>query len=207
MRFAFTMIVLGGVFGFMAVQDARLNSTCKDEPQSITCAELSENGPGDNAHVVMNEFLLCDFSFVYQEGRDGSWTKVWVPAVPLGGEYHRKLLDSLDENGRMNGPIPHPTDLKVLVKSKSARGEADVSALAELDSIQGLVINEIEGLKGEERRMLVQSYPGIDFDECWLLEVDREPASMAKVAGFGGGGAALIALGLFLLVRGRQSAA
>lgn len=204
MRFVLALVVGGGVLVFISVQDFRLSSASDVEPRQITCAELVANGPGDNAHIVMGEFLLCDFAFVYEE-HGKTWSKVWVPAVPLGGAFHLKLLSLLDEQGNLTEDVPMPTDVKVIIKSSDVSNDRELSSMAGKDTLQGVVVNKIESLGSEEKKMLKESYPMVDFDDCWILEVGRRPATMAKLAGFFFGGVALMVTGGMLALRGREN--
>lgn len=205
MRWSFWLLIIGGVLVYFGVQEFRLRGAAKAEPQLITCAELAENGPGDNAHVIMSDFLLVVLAYVYEGKTDGPWSKVWVPAVPLGGHYHQGLLDKMDADGNIEGPIAMPAYIPEIVKSTKARYQYDVDDLSKQNTVQGLIINSVETLKDEEMKLLKENYPSVDFDECWILEVDRKPASLVKVAGFGGGGIALLALSAAMMLRGRAA--
>ena len=194
MRFKLALVVIGGVLTFFGVQELRLSSAAKEEPQSISCAELGANGPGDNAHIVLTEFLLTNH-YVYEEKESGSWTQVWVPSVPLGGEYHLQLMAHIQEHGQLMGSIPPPKDVKVIVKSKDVSSEFEYEQFANSESLQGVIVNKIDSLGSDEKEILMNSYPGVDFDTCWILEVGRQPASMMKLAGLCVGGLALIVVG------------
>lgn len=201
MRFILAMFVIGGVLVFFGVQELRLRSATEDQPQSIPCGTLAAEGPGENAHIVLQDFLLCDFAFVYEE-KGSSWSKVWVPAVPLGGEYHLSLLSQVDGEGRFQGQLPLPKNVNVIVKSSSVSNESELDSLANQETLQGVIVNEIESLGSEEKGILKDSYPGVDFDQCWILEVGRKPASTGKMAGLFGGGLGLVAVGGFFVLRG-----
>ena len=199
MRFLIAIVIVGGMLVFWGVQEVMLRSAASDEPQTITCQQLAEAGPGENAHVTMENFILCDFAYVYEE-KDNRWQKVWVPAVPLGGEYHQKLASMIDEQGNLVGNMPMPRNVNVIVKSNKVMSEADLSTLANQETIQGLIVNQIESLGSEEKKILKDSYPSVDFNKCWILEVGRAPASMGKMAGLLGGGLGMIGVaGIFLL--------
>jgi hypothetical protein len=205
MRLILAMEIGGGFLVFMGVQEMRLRSVADDAPQSITCAELEANGPGDNAHIALQEFELCDLAYVY-EGQEngGSWSKVWVPAVPVGGEYYIKLLSTLDAEGNAQGEVRLPTNIKLIVKSNDVENESQLGQLAALDSIEGMIVNEISSLGSEEKKLLKESYPGADFDTCYIMEVGRKPATAGKMFGLGGGGLALMLVGggLFMKFKG-----
>ena len=70
-------------------------------------------------------------------------------------------------------------------------------AVADRETVQGMVVNEIESLDSEEKRILSESYPGIDFDRCTIFEHGRKPKGMGMIAAYIGGGGLLALLGLF----------
>ena len=196
MRFRLILvpIVVGAVLFFFGFQDWRLALKAKVRPQSISAAQLEANGPGDNAHVNLTGVVLCEWSFVYEASKRGgkeNWRWVWVPAVAQNSAYARNLL------AMPPGMEPPPPDqVRIIIKSNKARSEEDVHELAMNRSIHGMVINEIESLGGEEKKLLSQSYPGIDFSRCWIVQVNRAPAGSGQVMGMMGGGGMLVLLGL-----------
>jgi hypothetical protein len=203
-RFIIAMVVGGGFLVFMTVQDWRLKSTAKDKPQFITCADLEAKGPGENAHIMLGEFMLCSFAYVYEEKSPGNWSKVWVPAVPVGGAFHQQLLTQVDDQGNLTGDMKLPTGVKVIVTSKDVDNETELLALGDKQTLQGMVVNLIESLGSEEKKILQENYPSVNFDDCYIVEVDRKPASTGRLLATGFGGLALMAAGgiTFLMRRG-----
>ncbi|MDP7740886.1 MAG: hypothetical protein QGF67_05565 [Lentisphaeria bacterium] len=200
------LIVAGGVLLFMGLREFRMMQAAAPEPQTISCAELEKNGPGANSHVIMEDFILLEQAFVY-EAAPGSniWTKLYIPAVPIGGAYHLQILSMRDENGRLPENTPMPGDIGIIVKSEHISGKDELTTLAAADALQGLVINKIKSLGSEEKRLLEESYPGVDFEACWIIEDKRRPPGMGKVAALGGGGIALLFAGLGALFLGRKN--
>lgn len=175
----FFVLIAGIGLVILGVKECRLASSAKDDPQAITCAQLAEKGPGENVHIVMSDFLLLEQSYVYAE-RLGTWTEVWIPAVPFGGAYHTEARTRIERDGD-NATMPPVTDLRVLVKLTDAKNEAGVSKAGQEETLQGMVINDVDSLDSEERKLLKESYPGIDFDKCWILETGREPGGLGKI--------------------------
>jgi len=199
-------IVIGGVLIYIGAQEAHLAAHAKEQPQQISLADLAAKGPGDNAHIILTDYLLCEFAFVYEE-KDGRWQKVWIPAVPLDGEYHQKLKAMLDPDGKLKGEPPMPDDIRVIVKLPNARNNDDIGKVAEADTLQGVVVNSIESLGSKEKKILQDSYPRVDFGTCLIVEEGRRPASFAKRAGLLGGGIVLALVGIgWLLLSLRKSA-
>ncbi len=207
-RIKIALVIGGLMMAFVGVQEWRLTQVAKAEPQAISCADLSAKGPGDNAHVKLTDFLMCEQSFVYEGKKNNpKWNNIWVPAVPVGGEYHRKVMEQVTPEGKLKGPPPIPTDIKVIVKSGKVPSEAELTQLAAQPTLDGLVTNNVETLGSKERKILEDSYPGTDFSKCWIIDHERKPAGMGQVAGLSGGGVLLTLLGLGWFLAGRRAPA
>lgn len=205
MRFKLFVALIGAVIVFKGWQEWKLAAIAKPTPASMTLAELSENGPGDNAHLVVGDFFLCSWDYVYSSYR-GRWDEAWVPAVPLGGVLHQQILNGLDENGNWpeDQKMPVPEHVDVVFRLTSARNENDVDRIAMEDTLQGLVVSEIEDLDLEEKNLLQESYPGIDFEAVQIFEPGRRPKGVAAVYGMLGGGGVLGLGALAMLVPWRR---
>ncbi len=185
--FGLSLILVGGV------QEIALWRVASRTPKEISCRELASAGPGDNANLLLRDFVLCQNAFVYEE-RGGRWTVAWVPALPRGVQ--------LGADGR-----PRDRDIGVLVKMPRARSMADVVRAAESVRLQGMVTNAIERLGVDEVAMLRHSYPGVEFERCQIFELDREPAGLLPVLGSLIGGSLLIAYLLWTLFAGQGTVA
>ena len=186
-RLLLALIIIGGVLVFMGVQEYRLSKVAKAEPQTITCAQLAARGPGDNAHVRLTDFAFTD-NYIYQNRkRSTEWKLAYVPAVPP------RVKD-----------LPAVRTVRVLIKSTRARNEDQLYALGE-GPLEGVVVNHISGLGSDERRLLKESYPDVDFDACWIIEAGKRPASTGTLLGMigGGGGLAVVAAGMLLMAAKR----
>ncbi len=177
------ILIIGGLaLAVLAVQDLRLVLLASAEPQEITCAELIANGPGDNAHVVLTDFVLWTHEAVLQ-GRsqdDSSWSVVWIPAACDDG------------------------DVRVLVKARNVNGKTGLGELAARQKLQGIVTNAIEPLEQDEATELAKFYKNADLFTCWILEIGRSPAPTSKMATYLAAAAAAIALGVYLSLRQRD---
>ena len=201
-RILLIIIVLGGMLAWFGFQEWRLASAASTTPKTITCADLEKNGPGDNAHVVLTDFLLCPSGFVYEssKGNDSNYTKIWIPAVPLHGEYMEQLK-KLADSGKDMAHVPPPTNVRVIVRSSHVHNDGELEKLGDRDTIQGLIVNKVDSLGSKEREILAGQYPGINLDTCWILDEGRSPKSFGVAGGMIGGGAvlALIGVGGFVL--------
>jgi hypothetical protein len=96
--------------------------------------------------------------------------------VPLNGEYHQRVVELIDEGAR-DHEIPQPSDVRVIVKLNDAKSEGDVSAFNRRAKLTGVVINRIEGLGDEAKKILRESYPAVDLGRCWIFHEGRTPTS------------------------------
>ena len=197
-RLKLVAIGIGAVLAWLGYQEFKLGAVASETPQTITCAELEATGPGDNAHVVMGDFVLLEQAFVYESRENSSrWDKIWIPALPLEGEFYQELLSLADSEGNLpTDNLPLPKTIRVIVRSSKVHNEGQLATIAGADTLQGLITNEIESLGSEERKLLTESYPGIDFDAVWILEHERKPSGKGKTWGLLGGGTLLVLLGL-----------
>ena len=130
------LIVAGGVLLFMGFREFRMMQAAAAEPQTISCAELEKNGPGDNSHVIMEDFILLEQAFVYAAATDSNtWTKLYIPALPIGGAYHMQILSMRDENDRLPENTPMPENIGIIVKTEHISGEDELATLAEADTL------------------------------------------------------------------------
>jgi hypothetical protein len=75
------LLAAGGAY-FVAREQDRIRSLYGDAPQTITLAQLADNGCGDNVWVDLTDVELLP-GYV-TESRNGSLSAVWVAAVPKG---------------------------------------------------------------------------------------------------------------------------
>lgn len=202
------MIVGGILLAVWGVREGIMAGGAKAEPQTITCADLGRDGPGNNAHVVLTDFIISPGTFVYQEGkRGGAWSKVWVPLLPVGGAWDRKVQALLEQSGTDDPGdvlLPQPETFSVLVRSSLVPNERGLSILEMGGELRGLVINEIDSLGREEEKLLAGEYPNVNLDECWIIDHARTPKSMGTVILLVGAGVVLAGLGVWLVLPRRR---
>ncbi|MBN1514590.1 MAG: hypothetical protein JXB13_21415 [Phycisphaerae bacterium] len=200
-RTSFIVLIVGAVLIFGGVVESLQSSKARQEPQEITCADLTRDGYGDNAHVRLTDFYLCDSTYVVEERIQ--WEKVWIPAVPRGSRLH-EALENVRPRGNQIADILPGRDIRLIVLLKDVRSQKDVERAAARDVIQGMLISPMRGFSKEQRRLLQQSYPGLSFDRCLILVDGRKPATRTKTALLVGAGVTLMLVGGFLAYRERQ---
>ncbi len=204
MRFILAIFIGGGFLCYMGYQEVVLRGVAKAEPQALTVQQLINDGIGENANVKLEEFIVCEWAYIYK-GDAGDMDTVWVPLIPVNGAYHQKLMAAFDENGNQIGDVPPLENVRVVLKSSDIGNETELGQLQEAHTITGMVINEVESMSGEELDLLRESYPRTNASQIQLVEHNRKPKGWGAVLGFFGGGGALIAFGGFLTLSSLRS--
>jgi hypothetical protein len=184
-RIGLAFLVIGGVLIYFGVQEWQLAKSASAEPEAITLLALVARGQTGNPHVLVSNYEVNENGLVYQPGENAAagWSRVWVPVAPSGET----------EPGK---PFP----VRAVIRSKRVHSVADVHLLT--PTVRGMVINGIESLGSEERKLLEEVAPGTDVSRCLIVDDDRSPTNANSLLGHFGGGAALVAVGVLLMVWG-----
>lgn len=184
-RVQIAIIVIGGMIFIYGCREWQLKTVAKEMPRTISAAELADRGPGNNAHIILTGFSLCD-DFVYEteNSKSGPWKKVWVPAVPAGQPFNSG-------------------NVRIIITDSTCRNQADVASMS-FGTLQGLVINKVSSLGSKERKLLEESYPGSNFSTCWIVERGRKPMAAGLVVSLMGGGGFVALFGVALIVHAKR---
>jgi hypothetical protein len=188
LRSLLAFVFAGASLAWFGVRELRLSGLAKAEPQTLTCRALQDQGPGDNAHVRMTDFLLLSDSFaVERKDADAtSWDRAWIPAVPLDGEYAKRWVEAPDDK-----KLPPPGDMRVLVQLRFG-SKGTLMLIGNQAAIQGMVINDVDSMGDDVAAILRKAYPGLDPHRCWVLEADRAPRGAGAAWWLILGGVALV---------------
>ena len=181
--FVWLVLVFGVMLVFYGLREMWLAVGASEAPQRLTLAQLAANGPGDNAHVVLTDFALCDGCVClvkvgrferFITGTDPlrkRWEGVVVPAVPLTAELRQRRA-----RGEAARPAA-PANVRVLLLSYAVHGEADLDRLEKQRELRGTVINSIQSLDGKTAALLRELFPGTDFGNCLIFQAGRRPSA------------------------------
>ncbi len=213
-RIVIALMVGGGFLMFIGFREMQLSSVADAEPQTIAASDLFANGHGDNAHVKVTDLFIMD-NFVYEEKENnpGHYLKIWTPAIaendPWAIEYYEKEDAALAANptnpdfGFIDA-MGMPAGIGMVIITDEVNNDREFEAFYTETELQGLIINKIDKLSGEELKLLKSTYPNINPDKVLILEHNRKPSSGKGVLMLGGGAVLfLIGPGLFLLGRNK----
>lgn len=180
----YVAVVVGAGFLYYSWVSHTVSEGSHAEPREVTCAELARTGPADNGHVVVTDFDVSD-DFIYQAKTGSShWEWVWLPVVPAGTLA----------GGRAR-------DFSVVIKTARVNNEAELQAFIHGERrVQGLIVNAVTPLRGDERRLLGESYPSVNLNKVWVIQEGRTPNSPSTVLAWLLAGVLALALGAGLLV-------
>ncbi len=206
-RVLLAVVVIGLLVAYKGLTELRLSSSASSTPTMMSCTELETTGCDKNAHIVLTDFLFSDQLIYETKSRtNDAWKCVYVPIVPTDGEFAEALVEQIRKNGgQMPESIPTPSSFKVLVKSTKVSGEHELSLLTEQETLQGMVINEVESLGSKEKELLQQAYPGVDVSSCYIIEHGRAPSGIFGSLGLLAVGMTVSGLGGFGMYRGVRS--
>jgi hypothetical protein len=174
------LAVVGGMLIFFGIQEMRLSAMAKSEPTQMTLQELLEKGSPDNIYLTLTDVnCILDETVLYGDERGGRITKVdraWIPATTPGGGMG---------------------DVKLIIKCTKASKEHEVAAIASQRSFTGMIINQIDSINREERKLLASGLPGTNLESAYIFHERRTPSGAGLVILYFVGGLALLGGGLF----------
>jgi len=202
---SFLMCCGGFVLAGWGNEEGKLAAKATADPVAADLAKLEAGEQPTSIHLTLGEHYAYYGDRVvisYMENKNsntvvGPETNVSYAFYPIvsKGNPDLKDLDALKaKHGNLpNIPeeeVPLPTHFAVLVKTTRFKKIRDCpsDAIKQEPSIQGLVINEVSSLGADEKNLILQDFPTIDFKKVLILEQGRKPmssgsASAAFVAG------------------------
>jgi hypothetical protein len=206
------VLLIGALVAFfLSILNLSLASASSATPQRITLAQLLANGPGNNAHVLVTDFVPAqNYVYLYQQVRgkynlatppgseNRNWTEVWVPLVPLTAE----MKDRLAAGGDI-ADLLHPRAVRVVVRLANVHDRDSVEQwCGNKREVKGLVVNSVSSLNTTTKDLLKQSYPDSDFSTCLLIHEGRKPPwAIGIIFGFGMGTLLMVAGSLWFIFR------
>jgi hypothetical protein len=176
------LVGAGGLYA--GIQEWRLSRLVQDTPHEMTLAKLIDKGPGENLHVTLSEFNVGEpTKHVYQK-----YETTWIPIT----------------TPNQLGPV------RALVRADKIYSESDMNQLRRQGQVEGVVVNLIESVKGRQRQLLEEAYPGINVEDCIIIDVeDRHRKLGSKMLLTFSVGAASMSVFVFSLlqkIRGQKAA-
>jgi hypothetical protein len=186
-------LIVGGVmifvFGFKETL-VGVDASSKPVPVSLVDLEKGVAPPDNNLQVGPHVALYPVAVYEYEVPKHGSQqvnagTTVNYAYYPIISNQHPflKEITRLEKKHGSFEKIPETEfpsleHFSVMVKTTMFRTVGQIpDAIVNTKSVQGLVINRIESLDAEEKRLIGESFPRINLDKLLLVEQGRTPTS------------------------------
>jgi len=205
--FVLIMIVIGGCVIFAGVQEYRVGKDSSADPVDVPLADLEGGKALPDNHIRIGEHHRIYATSVYEYEYEDDDAREKPSSKVKWTYYPEDKYDSLKKVPR-GAKWPALKSFAVLVKTERFATIGDIPRKRKfIKSVQGLVINRIETLGDDEKRLIRSEFPKIDFDKIFVLEQDRKPETAATSIGMmvAGGAVAVIPLGVLVLLRIRRS--
>jgi hypothetical protein len=215
---AVIFLACGGAGGVLyGWSEYKLGAKSTPEPVEVDLAKLEQGQQVDNNHLKIGDHYACYWSTIYsyKESRFGQKDPdanmkiefAFYPIVSPSNPDVQLLQPLLQKYGDLskvpdNEDVPLPTHFVVLVKTTRYKtvGAIPKHDIQKMRSIQGLAINEVSSLSSEEKKLIQEEFPAIDFNKVMILQDGRKPSSTGQAIAFMAGGGVLLVLGLIGLV-------
>jgi hypothetical protein len=119
--------------------------------------------------------------------------------ISLESDYMKYLDKFYSVKGNEDKDPEMPKEFCCILKLPDIKDETDIDRVAGLHRYNGVVINSIDSLNSEQKKMLRDEFPGISLSGVAILEYNRTPESAAKGVSFtAGGGLAVLCAVVFM---------
>jgi|GEM_PF-2508511 len=196
-------LLLGTIlFSLLAYEDISIYVSTKDAPNTISLSELVVNGYGDNAHIILTDFVLSDRVGI----AGGDKKNAYIPATTVLDAVNAVMKHTtpnsktgeleLDEDYTY---IPQHFPLIVCIYDTT---DEKIESLSQADKIQGVVLTGFRSILGSGvRAQLIKEYPRADFNKMLALHVNKERPALAFMIGFSLAAFTCFLIFLFLVIR------
>jgi hypothetical protein len=169
--------LMAGLSGMELLSSLRCGTT----PMPISCAALSAKGPPGSHYITLTGFTPKYDGYIYwADEQSGRWSSVQIP-----------LLDG-------NSPQP-----PVVATVFNVTDDASLHQALSKPELTGMLTQL--GLRGDAATAIANYNPGVDPNDCWLLEVGGKPQDRTLMAGLFIGGLVLHTVAIFLFARPRPA--
>jgi hypothetical protein len=206
-RFGLWLLLLSGAFCVWGYNEYKLSRDARAEPETVDLAKLesgqvpTQNHVQIGSHVRLYPYLIYSVKKKDENKPDAPVQHTYYPIISLAHPVMREMLARADGLAKKTDTAPLPTikSFRVLVRTTDFQKVSQVPDKAPIEPIvNGMIINSIQDLKGDEADLIKKSFPDVDVSKILILDKDRRPSDLALSLGLMGAG---VLLGLFVIGR------
>ena len=211
------LIVIGGCLAYFGFLEYRVGSDASQDPVAVELVDLEAGKPLPDNHIIiglhhcMYNSSVIEYEYDDDERSDMrpsspvNW--IWSPLISGEHPYMQDIRKLIKTHGSLKkvpkgARWPVLKDFVVLLKSETYDTVGDIpDGRKAYKSVSGLVINRIESLGDDEKRLIRSKFPKIDFDKILIVEHGRKPSSTALSISIIIGGCVLFLIPVVLFLR------
>ena len=210
-------IILGGGFlslnGYLQyLASNKINKT----PSATKLIDIEKGNKITNNYLILGEHWAFYSSCVYYDSTSKydrnvkGRTKVdyaYYPALSIEHPYMitlEKLEEQYGDLSKVPGrKFPKLENIHVLIKTEKFKTVGEIPAYIDSKkNMKGLIINSISSLNDDERKLIKESFPKVNFNKLVIIEEGREPCSITNSFTMMGGGVLIIFIGMAIAFKG-----
>lgn len=152
-------LFLGPILAFMGEVTKDEYEVSQQPPHEIALTDLIKNGPGDNRHVTITNFVAA--GYVTEQTQRGTWKEVWIALFPAG--------------------VPEE-EIKAVYSSKSIKSDAMLQQFVAQRKLTGMCTKTLRtGWGATLGPEMVKANGGAKLNAAWSIHELRNPPSAAFV--------------------------
>ncbi|MBT3200411.1 MAG: hypothetical protein HN350_10890 [Phycisphaerales bacterium] len=217
-RVVIGMMIGGGFLCFFGYREYKVSAGTSSVPAQVSLLDIEEGNIPENNYLRVGPhyrwYDACVYEYEIKKGGrgvtdDARVNHFYYPVYAVDGQFGlkvKKLLkkyggyDRIPDNLPDDELVPIETMMMIVKTSKYKKVGKLPEGLAEEEWIEGLVVNSINTMDDEEKKLLESEFGPLDFDKILILEQGREPTSMGAAVGMMGGGVFLILAPLVVML-------
>jgi len=214
MRAKLALVFVGGSLTYTGFQEHSLAEQTPDEPLRIELDELEAGQRPQTSYIEVGPHYKYYDTYVYtyetrenapQPETPGPNTRIQMMCHPAYSRHNPFVIQmravvatypDLEEAPEEAFPELANPDLVICTKRFKTAAQLPDGLGQDGEPIHGIAKNGNEGLDLEDRRLLKEYFPDLDFQKLVVLEEGRSPMKASQTLGMMGFGAFLSLLGL-----------
>ncbi|MCP4347508.1 MAG: hypothetical protein GY795_18540 [Desulfobacterales bacterium] len=217
----FLIMIAGGIGAcYLGYNEFVVAKGTTEIPVEVELADMEKGTVPENNHMKIGRHLRLYPASIYKYERPKNSdsekaephykvTCAYYPIISFSHSYFDRMRSVIEEYGSTDAvpedKWPNFDDFKVLVKTKTFKTINDIpNDFEEKEALTGLVVNRIDTISQEEKKLILSNFPKVGFSNLIILEENRKPSNPVKSTGMMGGGVMLSLSGGYLLIFKRR---
>ena len=217
MKAGLVVMVVGGCLVWFGVLEYQVGGDASPDPVPVKLADLEAGDPLPDNHIQIGlHHCMYNSSVIeYEYDDDGNKTMrrsspvtwIWTPLISDKHPYAVQIQKMIKTYGSIKkiprgADWPVLKDFVVLLKSEAFDTVGDIpDGRKKYTSVSGLVINRIESLDDDDKKLIRRKFPKVDFDKILIVEHGRKPSSLALSISIIAGGGLLMLIPVVVFFR------